>query len=317
MRKIGFEFILTFLLFLWLLIGMTFNVAFAQGPPINTDTAFVVGLEGAAIRTFIKTTHKSKLFADGKKIADALNREVTVFAIPFMLPYEVIPNKLVAIGAIPYLDKEMKLTKDGNRQSRGDSGLGDLKLLGKYQFLQKDMKKSSFRMTFLGGVELPTGRDKARDASGLLLPPLQVGSGSVDFIGGPIVTYVRDRLGINAEAIFKKNSEANDYQFGDTLAVNVALGYRFFPWVYETYPSPYSTLYLELLSEFSGKDRKNGEDLKDSGGKVLLLSPGIQHVFSRTLLAEVSFQFPIFQDLNGTQLGSDFSFNVGTRWLIF
>ncbi len=28
-------------------------------------------------------------------------------------------------------------------------------------------------------------------------------------------------------------------------------------------------------------------------------------------MAEVSFQFPIFQDFNGTQLGTDFSFNSG------
>jgi hypothetical protein len=298
-------------------VGMTSDVAFAQGPPINTNTAFVVGLEGAAIHSFGKVVRKSHLFADGEKITDALDREVTVFALPFMLPYEVIPNQLVVIGAIPYLSKEMKLTKDGNRQSRGDSGMGDLKLLGKYQLLQKDMKRSSFRMTFLGGVKLPTGNDDARDATGLLPPPLQLGSGSVDFFGGPIATYVRDGFGFNAEVLFKKNTQANAYQFGDTLSVNVALGYRFLPWVYETYPSPYSTAYLELLSEFSGKDRKNGEDLKDTGGKLLLLSPGIQYVFSRTLLAEASLQFPIYQDLNGTQLGTDFSFNVGMRWLIF
>ena len=103
------------------LLGITADLVLAQGPPINTNTAFVVGLEGAAIRSFGRVVRKSNLFADGEKITDALDREVTVFALPVMLPYEVIPNKLVVIGALPYLDKEMKLTKDGNRQSRGDS----------------------------------------------------------------------------------------------------------------------------------------------------------------------------------------------------
>jgi len=299
------------------LLGITADLVLAQGPPINTNTAFVIGLEGAAIRSFGRVVRKSNLFADGEKITDALDREVTVFALPVMLPYEVIPNRLVVIGALPYLDKEMRLTKDGNRQSRGDSGVGDLRLLGKYQFLQKDTKRSSFRMTFLGGVKLPTGNDDAKDATGPLPSPLQLGSGSFDFFGGPIATFVRNRLGINAEVNFKKNTEANDYQFGDTLSVNIALGYRIFPQVYETYPSPYLTAYLELLSAFSGKDRKNGVDLEDTGGDVVFLSPGIQYVFSRTLLVETSFQFPIFEDLNGTQLGTDFSFNVGMRWLIF
>ena len=86
------------LMFLFLI---TADVVKAQGPPINTNTAFVVGMEGAAIRSFGKVVRKSNLFADGEKITDALDREVTVFAVPVMAPYEVIPNRLVVVGAIP------------------------------------------------------------------------------------------------------------------------------------------------------------------------------------------------------------------------
>lgn len=299
------------------MVGVTAVAAFAQGPPINTNTAFVVGLEGAAIRTFGKVITKSSLYENGEKIADALDRQVTVFALPVMVPYEVIPNKLVVIGAIPFLNKEMKLTKEGNRQSRGDPGWGDLKLLAKYQFFQKDTKSSTLRMTFLGGIKLPTGKYNASDAGGPLPRPLQIGSGSFDFYGGPIFTYVQDQLGINTEINFRKNAEANDYQFGDILSANLALGYRILPKVYETYPSPYATAYLELLSQFSGKDLENGAKLDNTGGSVVLLSPGLQYVLSRTFLLEASLQFPIFQDLNGTQLGIDFSSTLGIRWLIF
>ena len=277
-------------------------VAVAQGTPINTNTAFVVGLEGAAIRSFGKVVRKS-----------TLDRELTVAALPVMVPYEVIPNKLVVIGAIAFLDKSMKLTRDGTQESRGDAGLGDLKLLAKYQFLQHDNRKSSFRMTYLGGLKLPTGK-----ADTTLPAPLQLGTGSYDFIAGSIATYVRDRWGLNAEAILNKNTKAHDYQFGDILSLNLALGYRFFPRVYEIYPSPYATVYLELLTQFSGKNLKQEAELdNNTGGKIVLLSPGIQYVLSRTLLVEASFQYPVVQDLNGTQLGTDFSVNVGIRWLIF
>ncbi|MCH7496597.1 MAG: transporter [Candidatus Marinimicrobia bacterium] len=295
-----------------LLVSLTSQFAFGQGPPINTNTAFVVGLEGAAVRSFGKVVRKSTLFADGKKVSDALNREVTVSALPVMVPYEVIPNKLVVIGAIAFLDKRMKLTRDGTRESRGDAGLGDLKLLAKYQFVQNDTKRSSFRMTYLGGLKLPTGR-----ADTTLPAPLQLGTGSFDFIAGSIATYVRDRWGLNAEAILNKNTKAHDYQFGDILSLNLALGYRFFPRVYEIYPSPYATVYLELLSQISGTNMEQGVELDDTGGRVVLLSPGIQYVLSRTLLVEASLQYPVVQDLNGTQLGTDFSVNVGIRWLIF
>lgn len=301
-----------------LILFSTIPVAsFSQGPPINTNTAFVVGLEGTAIRTFGKVVSKSSLYQNGEKITDALDRRVTVYALPIMVPYEVIPNKLVMIGAIPFLSKEMKMTKEGNRQSRDDSGWGDLKLLAKYQFIQKDTKSSTLRMTFLGGIKLPTGRDDATDAAAPLPRPLQLGSGSFDILGGPIFTYVRDRLGINAEVSFRKNTEADNYRFGDILSTNFVLGYRILPKVYETYPSPYTTAFLELLSQFSGKDLENGVKLDNTGGKLVLLSPGIQYVLSRTFLVEASLQFPIFQELNGTQLGIDFSSTFGIRWLIF
>ncbi len=302
---------------LMILISLISFPAFSQGPPINTNTAFVVGLEGTAIRTFGKVISKASLFRNGEKITDALNREVTVFALPVMVPYEIIPNKLVVIGAIPFLNKEMKLTQDGNSQSRGDTGWGDLKLLAKYQFFQKDTRSSTLRMTFLGGIKLPTGKYKTRDEGGLLPRPLQLGSGSYDILGGPIITYVKDRLGINTEVNFKKNTEADNYRFGDILSTNFVLGYRIFPKVYETYPSPYATAYLELLSQISGKDREKGAKLDNTGGKLVLVSPGFQFVLSRTFLVEASLQFPIFQELNGTQLGIDFSSTFGIRWLIF
>lgn len=289
---------------------------FAQGPPINTNTAFVVGLEGAAFRTFGKAMIKSSFYENGKKITDELDRQVTVLAFPLILPYEVIPNKLVVIGAIPYLNKEMKLTNDGNRESLGASGWGDLMVLAKYQFFQRDKGSSTLRMTFLGGIKLPTGKHDATDAGEPLPRPLQTGSGSFDVSGGPILTFVRDRLGINTEVNFRRNFEAYDYRFGDLLSVNVALGYRVFPRVYETYPSPYATAYLEILSQFSGKDLQNGVKLQNTGGEVVFLSPGFQFVFSRTFLIEASFHVPVFQDPNGSQLGINLSSNLGIRWLI-
>ena len=292
------------------------NLIFAQGPPINTNTAFVMGLEGGAIRSYLKIVSKSTLLKNGNKITDEMDRKVNVFAFPIMVPYEVIPNKLVVIGAIPYIKKEMNLTQNGKRITRRNAGLGDFKLLAKYQFFQRDSRNSTLRMTGLGGIEFPTGKDNKSDSIGLLPAPLQLGSGSIDFIGGTIVTYVKNRIGFNTEVIYKKNTKAIDYQFGDVLTLNIALGYRIFPKVYNIYPSPYSTVYIELLSQFSGKDKMKNTMQKNTGGNILMVSPGLQHVFSRTFLLEASLQYPVSQKLNGIQLGDDYTFNFGFRWLI-
>lgn len=42
--------------------------AWAQGPPINTQTAFVTGLQGAALRSFFFFTRRSGPRQDGRGI---------------------------------------------------------------------------------------------------------------------------------------------------------------------------------------------------------------------------------------------------------
>ena len=111
----------------------------AQGPPINTDTAFVTGLQGAALRSFFFSVRRSGLLQDGRRISDPLDRKVSVFGLPLILPYEVLKNQLVVIGGIPILHKEMKFTAaDGTRRKLSDTGFGDLFVVAKYQLLQKD-----------------------------------------------------------------------------------------------------------------------------------------------------------------------------------
>ena len=292
-------------------------VAVAQGPPINTNTAFVTGLNGSAIRTFGKAMQKTTLYSGAQAVSNNSESAANAYAFPVMIPYEVIPNKLVVIAAVPYLSKEMAQTKNGNRVSRDASGWGDLKFLGKYQLYQRDTKQATLRITFLGGIKLPTGKADASDDRGPLPRPLQLGSGSFDVLGGPIITYVRNRIGLNAEVSYRKNTQAKGYQFGEVWSANLAMGYRIFPKVYKTYPSPYSSLFVELLSEFSGKDRTEGSELEHTGKKTLVLSPGLQFVFSRTFLLEASLQVPLYQYYNGEQLGVDYSYTLGLRWLIF
>ena len=292
-------------------------VAVAQGPPINTNTAFVTGLNGSAIRTFGKAMQRTTLYSGAQTVFNNSESAARAYAFPIMIPYEVIPNKLVMIAAIPYLSKEMGLTKNGNRVSRDISGWGDLKLLGKYQLYQRDTKRATLRVTFLGGIKLPTGEVDATDGRGPLPRPLQLGSGSFDVLGGPIITYVRNRIGLNAEVSYRKNTQAKDYQFGDVWSANLAIGYRIYPRVYKTYPSPYASVFMELLSVFSGKDRKEDIEQGDTGKKIALLSPGVQFVFSRTFLLEASLQVPLYQYYNGEQLGVDYSYTLGLRWLIF
>ena len=300
------------------LSGLMAGTAVAQGPPMNTETAFVVGLNGGAFRTFVQTVRKSKLLQDGSRISDPLDREVQVVATPLIFPYELIPNRLVVGAGIPYLDKEMRLTRDGVKRSLSDRGFGDLTLFAKYQLLQWDALKKTTRVTFKSLLKLPTGEHEATDGEGNRLPRgIQLGTGTVDYAVGLIFTHIVNRLGINADTFYRFNGETEGFEFGDAVNYDLALGYRIYPSVYETYPSPYATVYLEANGQFNRKSRAAGQRVADSGGHTLFLSPGVQYIPLGNLILETSIQIPVRQELNGTQLGTDFVFKGGIRWLIF
>lgn len=287
------------------------NLAEAQGPPINTETAFVTGLESGAIRSFGKATRQIGSLPGGRG-------ELNIISVPLEVPYELLPNKLVVGASIPYLDKEIKTTINGERKSFSDSGFGDLTLFGKYQFFQRDAHSQTTRISALGKVKVPTGEDDEKTSTGARLPPsVQLGTGSDDYTLGLVFTHIKNRLGINADLIYTLKTEANSFEFGDTLNYDIAFGYRLLPWVYETYPAKQLNLYLEFNGGLSQKNKQNDSRIDDSGRNTIFLSPGIQFIPTRNFLIEASFQKPIYEHLRGNQLDTDYSFNVGFRWLLF
>ncbi len=290
----------------------------AQGPPVNTETAFVNGIQGAALRSFVFSVNRRGLVRDGKDIADPSNQDVSVFAIPIIVPYEVVKNKLDIVGGIPVLHKRIAFTdENGERHEVTNSGLGDLFIQARYLLLQRDGPGATTRMVVLGGVKFPTSKDDEKDSRGNKLPPpLQLGTGSVDYTAGVVVTRVVRRIGFNADLIYNFNTAANDFASGDKLKYDFALGYRISPREYNTYPAKQWNAYLELNGEFSRRDRLKGVTLRDSGGNVAFVSPGIQFYYS-SFLVEASLRIPAFQDLNGTQLKFHPAFTAGFRWLIF
>ncbi len=55
--------------------------------------------------------------------------------------------------------------------------------------------------------------------------------------------------------------------------------------------------------------------MRDSGGQLLFISPGIQYLPIPNLILEGSVEVPILRDLNGRQLAPDWSAVVGIRYL--
>lgn len=284
----------------------------ANGPPIHGDTAFVVGIEGAGIRSFYQEIHMGKLLQNGSEIADPLNREMTVRMIPLMLPYEVIPNRLLVGIAVPYLDKRMEMTFGGERRVLTNRGLGDSTVFSKVQFYQKDRPGGTTRITGKLGLKIPTGKDDARDESGTLLAPaLQLGSGSWDVPVGVVLTHLYQRWGINTNLVYQFNNEVKGFEKGDIFRYDLSGAMRLLPFVYEEYPSPQLNLIAELNGALAAKDKSGGIGDPNTGGHTLLFSPSLQFVGGRDWLIDISYQLPIAQNLNGTQLGLNHTWTIG------
>lgn len=292
--------------------------AAAQGPPINTDNAFVTGLNGAGFRTFFVTFDRNDLRLDGKKIDDPLDRRVRIRGQMFVLPYELVPNRLVVMGVLPYLDKTLEIGASGNRQRVSVNGFGDLALAAKLGIYQSDRPNRTTRAALFGRLKLPTGAEDAVAPSGQPIPKaLQLGTGSVDSSAGVVVTHSVGPLGLGAAAAYDFNTESDDFAFGDVLHYDVALGYRILPPIYRTYPAKQVNLYVEANGAWSRRDTLAGSRVPDSGGWLFFLSPGIQFIPWASFLVEATYQVPVWQDLNGAQLRFEPRLKIGLRWLMY
>ncbi len=155
-----------------------------------------------------------------------------------------------------------------------------------------------------------------RDDQGQLLPPsLQLGTGSVDVPIGVVMTAFRNRIGINADVLYKFNSKSDGFEFGDEMKLNLAVGYRLFPREYTSFENKVLNAYMEVNTVISQRASSDGLVVADSGGNMVFISPGLQWVLHPRFLIETVVQIPAFQELNGTQLAFGSTVNFGVRLL--
>lgn len=279
------------------LFGGLFLAAIATAGPINTDMALPVAQGVLLWREQVR-------FVKAKD--STLNLEVV--AVPSVLVYGVT-EKLALIGMVPWFDKKLRMAGF----ERGDDGVGDSTLLGRYQVFQLDRPGETFRAQVLGGVKFPTGRDNHRDALGRLPQPLQLGSGSYDPVVAGVFSWQRLRWETDFDLGYKFNTSAHGFRFGDTFTHNAAFEYRLWPGALLDAGVPsFVNGVLELNGIWAQRSEQNGGKIGDSGGYTLFVSPGLQYVTQRWV-AEISVQLPVVQQLNGQQLKTDYILNAGFR----
>lgn len=240
-----------------------------------------------------------------------MNRRMEVSGLITMLGYGVTRDFAV-FGVLPYFDKRLETNMDGANATRSRTGFGDVMLMGRYTVFEDNGPEYTFRIAPFLGVKAPTGSDHARDELGRLPPQLQLGSGSWDWQGGVVASYQTLDWGGDVQLAHQSNGEANGLRAGAVTRLDLSVQRRLWPGTLgEGVPS---FLYggLEANLFHVTKDRVNGLDDANSGGRTLFLTPTLLFV-TRKWVLEAGVQVPVSQRLNGAALRNDYILTTGFR----
>jgi hypothetical protein len=199
---------------------------------------------------------------------------------------------------------------DGAYDSK-TSGLGDIKVLGRYQGLTA---RNNFGVTF--GLKLPTGSHTLTGTSTNPANPgdtaaidrgLQHGTGTTDVIFG---AYYFDSLNGSwdyfAQATVQAALNSRDqYKPGTGYNFNLGARYTGFEGVLPQ---------IQLNTRHVLHDTGDNADQGSTGGTLVYLSPGMVVPLSKQASLYGFVQLPIYQDVRGVQLTPRYTVSAGVRY---
>jgi hypothetical protein len=208
------------------------------------------------------------------------------------------------------------------------SGIGDVKIGGLYRFYLEENRKAHLGLS----LSLPTGSIDEKDttpgmggpANRQLPAPMQLGSGTYDLL--PSLTYVQQfedwSYGAQANAIIRLESENdNGYRLGDVFGATTWVGSNLNEWVgintglNYTYTSKLTGSQDDINKTMGGNKTVTTAYESNTGGERLDAIFGINlYVPTGSLKGQriaIDLRLPLWQDLNGYQLETDYALTLG------
>lgn len=259
---------------------------------INTNVALPVRQGGFVYRTQLR-------FLSVSDDPSQLNRDIKAYVVSNVLVYGAT-SQTTLFGILPYIFESVERDSGGVREDDRSNGFGDLTFLLRQTVYARDAVQRTSRLGLIGGLEIPVGSE-------------DFSSHSTDFLLGGVYTLQTGRHEFDSNLLYKVNTEARDLDLGEELQYDLAYELRLFPWQWPERGTP-SQLFavIEVNGRSIERARSNGMELDDSGGTLVFLSPGIQWVTQRVIY-ESSLQLPVIQNLNGSQVETDFVATAGVR----
>lgn len=197
--------------------------------------------------------------------------------------------------------KDYDVGHDGVATSYNIRGLGDL-VVGARQALYKGAQKSLVASL---GVKIPTGKNGLIDDydDTILDPTMQPGTGSGDLIPAlqwSMLGPAGSQLSLAASYQVNTTNDYN-YRFGNETILAATASRGFGPLV----PS------LQLKLNLRGRARFVDEDVPTTGTTYVYLNAGLRYRSGDDLSFYGYALFPVYRDVNETQLAPQYSFVVG------
>ena len=222
----------------------------------------------------------------------------------------------------PYIDISMEhVTRTGVRFTTESSGFGDVSLSGVYRLFQS----AGHEVLLNAGVSLPSGSIDERDdtpagANQQLPYPMQLGSGTFDLLPG--LTYRGHAADLSwggqLGGTVRLGHNDNGYSLGDRYRATVWGARRWADWI-----STSLRVNGESIGNIDGADPllvpamvATADPGRRGGARVDLLAginlAGTQGVLEG-LRVFAEFGMPIYQNLDGPQLETDWVLNIGVQ----
>jgi len=239
-------------------------------------------------------------------------------------------NWLTLMVMANYVEKDMKLvtfqgaagTTQLGEFTTKSSGLGDTSVSGMIRLYDRDGQHAHFNV----GMSLPTG---SLTETGQILAPngtrptvrlpyaMQLGSGTYDFLPGLTYTGHDGRIGWGAQysGIVRLGDNDEGYALGDVHRLTGWASYQWAPWI-----SNSVRLAGEKVGKIDGRDSSIAGPVQTAnpafyGGETVEVLFGLnlagQTGWLRGQRLALELGLPVYRDLNGPQLETDYRLILG------
>lgn len=228
-----------------------------------------------------------------------------------------INDKLAVMFMLPYMNNSMQSTSGNYEKSfMRTQGVGDMGVTLVYKMIDKDKHELNVQL----GITTPTGSIDEKNLMPLMgrtRSPynMQPGSGTYNSIPGFSYTYSGNRftLGTFSQMILRNGKNGNSYRFGNRYEFSIWASYQLWDWLTPTFRIT-SVKWENVSGADPGlnytMDPQN--DPMRQGGRRIDLLAGLNFSIpsiSDKIKAGIEFGAPVYQHLNGPQMGVSTLFN--------